>query len=105
MTHSESAQFKAIDLADAFHDRDAEQLDALDSVGRAGQQRAREALYQYVDQLWDTVKARARAEHGPDYNTADDPAYSGVAGMRDLLAELVATVHDAQVRADDDFAG
>jgi hypothetical protein len=34
-----------------------------------------------------------------EYDTARDPAYSGVAGMRDLVAELVATVHEVQVSA------
>ena len=31
-----------------------------------------------------------------------DPAYSGVAGMRDLAAELVATVHAVQAGAGDE---
>jgi hypothetical protein len=92
----------AMDLAETFHDRDAERLDAIGPGGRAEQQRAREALYRYVDQLWDSAKARARARHGREYNTAADPVYAGVVGMRDLLAELVAAVHDARARADDD---
>jgi len=97
-----SAQFKAIDLADAFHDRDAEYLASISANGRAEQKRIREAPYMYTDQLWDAVKARARREHGSDYDTSADPAYAGVAGMRDLAGELVTTVHDAIVRAGDD---
>jgi hypothetical protein len=79
-----SAQFKAIDLADAFHDRDAEHLASISPDGRAEKKRIREALYMYTDQLWDAVKARARREHGSGYDTSADPAYAGVAGMRDL---------------------
>jgi hypothetical protein len=38
-------------------------------------------------------------------NTAADPAYAGVAGMRDLASELLATVQDAMARAGDDEPG
>ena len=55
--------------------------------------------------LWDVVKARARRDHGSRYNTAADPAYAGVAGMRDLASELLATVQDAMARAGDDEPG
>lgn len=95
-----AAQEKATDLADAFYDADRGGLERLDADGRVEQERLRTALYLYVDALWDHVKARARAESGdPGYDTARDPAYSGVAGMRDLAAELVATVHEVQVSA------
>ena len=59
----------------------------------------------YADQLWDVINARARRDHGSGYNTAADPAYAGVAGMRDLASELLATVQDAMARADDDEPG
>jgi hypothetical protein len=95
-----TAQEKAIDLADAFHDADRGGLERLDADGRAEQERLRTAFYLCVDSLWDHAKARARAEAGdPEYDTARHPAYSGVAGMRDLAAELVATVHEVQVSA------
>jgi hypothetical protein len=100
-----SAQFKAIDLANAFHNRDAEYLDSIGPDRRAEQERIREGLYMYADQLWDVIKARARRDHGSGYNTAADPAYAGVAGMRDLASELLATVQDAMARAGDDEPG
>ena len=46
-----------------------------------------------------------RAATGSGYNTAADPAYAGVAGMRDLASELLATVQDAMARAGDDEPG
>lgn len=98
-----TAQGMAIGLAGAFHEADRGGLGRLDAGGRAEQERLRTALYLYVDALWDHVKARARAESGNrEYDTAGDPGYSGVAGMRDLAAELVATVHDVQVSAGDE---
>lgn len=98
-----SAQFKAIDVADAFHDRDAEYLASTGPDERAEQKRVREALFRYTDQLWDTAKARARDEHGSDYDTSGDPAYAGIAGMRDLATELVATVNNAIVQAGEEL--
>jgi hypothetical protein len=95
-----TAQHKAIDLAAAFRDQDLTALELMDGPGRAEQERVRVALYLYADGLWDHVKAQARRQSGDlRYNTAADPAYSGVAGMRDLAAELLANVHDAQHRA------
>jgi len=95
-----AAQGKAAGLAGAFHDADRGGLERLDADGRAEQERLRTAFYLYVDALWDHVKARARAEAGtPGHDTARDPAHSGVAAMRDLAAELVATVHEVQVSA------
>jgi hypothetical protein len=95
-----TAQERATGLAGAFYDADRGGLERLDADGRTEQERLRTAFYLYVDALWDHVKARARAEAGtPGYDTARDPAHSGVAAMRDLAAELVATVHEVQVSA------
>jgi hypothetical protein len=90
-----TAQEKALDLAEAFDDADRSGLERLDGHGRAEQERLRTAFYLYVDALWDHAKATARAQ-------AADPAYSGVAAMRDLAAELLATVHEAQVSSRDE---
>jgi hypothetical protein len=98
-----TAQFKAIDLADAFHDHDQAALEQMTPAERAGQERIREGLYRYADRLWDDVKASTRDRAGAGWNAADDPAYSGVAGMRDLTAELLAAVRDARSRAGDDL--
>ena len=46
---------------------------------------------------------RARDEHGSDYDTSGDPAYAGIAGMRDLATELVATVNNAIVQAGEEL--
>jgi hypothetical protein len=97
-----TAQEKALDLAEAFFEADRGGLERLDADGRAEQERLRTDFYMYVDALWDHAKARSRQESGdPDYDTARDPAYSAVAGMRDLAAELIAAVHDVQASAGD----
>jgi hypothetical protein len=97
-----TAQDKALDLAEAFHDADRSGLERLDPVGRAEQEQLRTAFYMYADALWDNAKAQALAAHGDDYDAASDPAYSGVAGMRDLVAEMMATVHEVQASAGDE---
>jgi hypothetical protein len=84
-------QFKAIDLADGFHDQDVAALARLTAPGRAEQIRAREQIYRYVDAIWDHIKA-SRPGGG---DLASDPAYSAVAGMRDLLNEMYSNAHDA----------
>lgn len=91
-------QFKAIDLADGFHDQDVAALARLTAAGRAEQLRAREQLYRYIDAIWDHIKATHRGED----NLASDPAYSAVAGMRDLTGELHSNAVDAAHAAGDD---
>ncbi len=60
----------------------------------------------YADQLWDVlVKGPCAPRPRLRYNTAADPAYAGVAGMRDLASGLLATVQDAMTRAGDDEPG
>lgn len=43
--------------------------------------------------------------HGSDHDTSADPAYVGVADMRDLTGELATTAHDTIVRVGDDESG
>ncbi|WP_148272432.1 hypothetical protein [Micromonospora maris] len=50
-------QGMAIELIDAFAERDAAGLAALDAAGRAAQVQARQALYDYVDRIWEDAKA------------------------------------------------
>jgi hypothetical protein len=69
-------------LAHAFRAADAGFLARLGAAEQDQQARARDELYQYTRRLWDHVKARARDEHGPDWDiTAGDPAASAVVGM------------------------
>jgi len=91
--------FKAIDLADGFHDEDMAALDRLDPAGRAGQLQLRHQLWRYADAMWDHIKARHRGNGGDLPLLADDPAYSAVAGIRDLAAELQAHAAEACARA------
>jgi hypothetical protein len=88
--HSDRAtgQAKAIDVADGFRDHDMAALSRLSPAGRAEQVQLRERLYRYVDAMWDQIKASHRRHGGAGPPRADDPAYSAVAGMRDLLGEL-----------------
>lgn len=60
-------------------------------------------FYQLLSGRVRTAKARARDEHGSDYDTSGDPAYAGVAGMRDLATELVTTVNNAIVHAGEEL--
>jgi hypothetical protein len=111
MTDEQTDQFKAIDLADGFHEHDMAALARLTPAGRAEQRRLRERLHEYVDGIWDHVKAYAREVNlGGDpladdsgYPLADDPSYSAVAGMRDLTAELCSNAEQASVNAGDEL--
>lgn len=100
MAGDDTHQFKAIGLADGFHDHDAAALARLTSAERAQQEDIRQRLYLYVDQIWDHVK-----EHSGVENPASHPDYSAVAGMRDLVGELYANVRDARAAAGDDRDG
>jgi hypothetical protein len=97
MVNEEPIQYKAIMLAEAFHDRDAEFLATIEAEGRAQQRQIRNALWEYTDQLWDTIKAK----HGLGFGAARDPRYSGVAGMRDLAGALLSNVEIGMAHAGD----
>jgi hypothetical protein len=85
-------QGMAIELIDAFAGHDAAGLAGLDPAGRAEQLHARQALYDYVDRIWENAKARS-------LNPAIDPGWNVVAGLRDLTNALV---EQAQAADDDD---
>ena len=85
-------QGMAIELIDAFAARDAAGLAALDAAGRAAQVQARQALYDYVDQIWEDAKARG-------LDPAVRPEWNVVAGLRDLTNALVDQAGQAQADA------
>ncbi|MFY1689127.1 hypothetical protein [Plantactinospora sp. WMMB782] len=88
-------QGMAIELIDAFAERDAAGLAALDAAGRAAQVQARQALYDYVDRIWEDAKARG-------LDPAVRPDWNVVAGLRDLTNALVEQAGQAQADAGED---
>ncbi|MHA6631834.1 hypothetical protein ACU61A_40930 [Pseudonocardia sichuanensis] len=87
-------QDMAIEMIDAFTDHDTTGLAALDASGRAEQLQARQALYSYVDRIWEHAKASG-------LDPATRPEWSVVAGMRDLTNALVEQTVQAQSDAGD----
>ncbi|MFG1892099.1 hypothetical protein ACGFIR_30065 [Micromonospora sp. NPDC049051] len=88
-------QGMAIKLIDAFAEHDAAGLAALDAAGRAAQVQARQALYDYVDRIWEAAKARG-------LDPAVRPDWNAVAGLRDLTNALVQQAGQAQADAGED---
>lgn len=88
-------QGMAIELIDAFAEHDAAGLAALDAAGRAAQVQARQALYDYVDRIWEDAKARG-------LDPAVRPDWNAVAGLRDLTNALVEQAGQAQADAGED---
>jgi hypothetical protein len=88
-------QDMALKLFDAFSKHDAAGLAALDAAGRVQQLRAREALYDYVDRIWESAKRRG-------LDPAVRPEWLAVAGLRDLTNALVDHVSEAQAEAGDE---
>jgi hypothetical protein len=88
-------QGMAIELIDAFAEHDATGLAALDTAGRAAQVQARQALYDYVDRIWEDAKARG-------LDPAVRPDWNVVAGLRDLTNALVEQAGQAQADAGED---
>jgi hypothetical protein len=82
------AQQKAIELCDGFTPHDVIGLGALDQEALVGQYEARQALFDYVDALWDKAKADGR-------DPANDQRFSAVAGLRDLAQELLSNAENA----------
>ncbi|WP_433121958.1 hypothetical protein [Micromonospora sp. CA-246542] len=85
-------QGMAIELIDAFAERDAAGLAALDAAGRAAQVQARQALYDYVDRIWEDAKV----------NSAARPDWNAVAGLGDLTNALVEQAGQAQADVGED---
>jgi hypothetical protein len=90
-------QGMAIELIDAFAERDATGLAALDAAGRAAQLQARQALYDYVDRIWEDAKARG-------LDPATRPKWNVVAGLRDLTNALMEQAMQTQSEAGDEDA-
>ncbi|MFG3553863.1 hypothetical protein ACGGAQ_05685 [Micromonospora sp. NPDC047557] len=88
-------QGMAIELIDVFAERDAAGLAALDAAGRAAQVQSRQALYDYVDRIWEDAKARG-------LDPAVRPDWNVVAGLRDLTNALVEQAGQAQADAGED---
>ncbi|MEU0082016.1 hypothetical protein ABZY58_29300 [Micromonospora tulbaghiae] len=88
-------QGMAIELIDAFAECDAAGLAALDAAGRAAQVQARQALYDYVDRIWEDAKARG-------LDPAVRPEWNVVAGLRDLTNALVDQAGQAQADTGED---
>jgi hypothetical protein len=90
-------QGMAIELIDAFAEHDAAGLAKLDEAGRAAQLQVRQALYNYVDRIWEHGKARG-------IEPAVRPEWSVVAGLRDLTNALMEQAMQAQSAAGDEDA-
>lgn len=88
-------QGMAIELIDAFTDHDGTGLAELDAAGRAAQLQARQALYDYVDEIWESAKERG-------LDPAARPEWNVVAGLRDLTNALVEQASQAQAEAGDE---
>lgn len=84
-------QTMAIALVDAFEAYDLAALRALTPAQRAEQLRARWALYEHVDAIWEDAKSRG-------LNPAVLPEWNVGAGLRDLTAALHAMTMQAPGR-------
>ena len=80
-------QQMAIELCDGFTSHDHIGLGELSPDALVAQYEARQALFDYVDALWDKAKNDGR-------DPANDPQFSAVAGLRDLAAELLANAEN-----------
>jgi hypothetical protein len=81
-------QQMAIELCDGFTPHDVIGLGELDREALVAQYEARQALFDYVDALWDKAKTDGR-------DPANDPQFSAVAGLRDLAQELLSNAENA----------
>lgn len=81
-------QQMAIEVCNGFTPHDLIALGELSPDALVGQYEARQALFDYVDAMWDKAKADGR-------QPADDPLFSAVAGLRDLAAELLSNAENA----------
>lgn len=78
-------QFAAIAVAEAWADHDDLALAGLTPELRRAQRDARQVLYDFVDQYRDAAKEREEPDvyHAPDWQV--------VAGMKDLLSQMLET--------------
>lgn len=85
-------QQMAIELSAEFTPHDALALGDLSREELVAQYEARQALFDYIDALWDKAKNDGRVTgHDP----ADQPRFSAIAGLRDLATELLANAENA----------
>jgi len=83
----------AIELIDAFAGHDATSLAGLGRSAGPSQLHARQAFYDYVDQIWEGAKARG-------LDPAVRPEWNTLAGLRDLANALVEQASQAQTEAE-----
>ncbi|MFI9630030.1 hypothetical protein [Streptomyces sp. NPDC052042] len=77
----ESLQFAAMELGEDISPHDRTGLETLSTAHLREQREAREELYDYVDGLWEKLKAGGVDPAGRD-------EYQGLAGLRDLDGAL-----------------
>lgn len=75
------------DVWDAFVEHDQRALAELSAKGRREQYLAREALFDYIDEIWEGAKRRG-------IDPAVRPEWQAVAAMRDLADYLANAVDD-----------
>ncbi|MCX5066727.1 hypothetical protein OOJ91_12635 [Micromonospora lupini] len=93
--HDDDLQNAGQNLADGFAEFDATFLARLTPELRAVQLDARRRLYEHIDAVWE------RPKHA-GVHPVDMGGYGAVAGLRDLLENLVGHVEQAQEVAGDD---
>lgn len=90
-------QSAVAELIDGFHSHDMAALAAMTPQERAEQERARAAMLDYLDGMWDDLNRRG-------LRPADHPGqYNAVAALRDLTSHLhFGAVQQAQREAGDE---
>jgi hypothetical protein len=87
-------QGMALELLGGWTGHDDTQLASLTDTELDAQVAARQALYDYVDAIWEDAKAR-------DLDPATLPEWSAVAGMRDLTQNMLIRAQDVQYQRDE----
>lgn len=78
----------AVELCDGFTEHDSAALGELSADELVGQYEARLALDEYVAQMWEQARSGVR-------DPGVDPGLSAVAGLREVIAELLANAENA----------
>lgn len=78
----------AIELCDGFTLHDVIALGELSPDALVAQYEARQALFDYIDAMWDKAK-------NDGHDPANEQRFSAIAGLRDLAAELLANAENA----------
>ncbi|MGX6604788.1 hypothetical protein ACWKSP_22070 [Micromonosporaceae bacterium Da 78-11] len=90
-------QAMAQNIATAFTDHDTKALAVLTPEQRAAQAEARWQLYRHIDKIWDADHLRSQGIH-----PVEAGGYESVAGLRDLVMDLIGNIDTAQETAGDD---